>query len=787
MTRSALIPVRFFVSSVSRPGASGLASAAAVLTLVVAAVVPSAPVSATPQVSDDPTGRDSDRSARISGFVRDSTSGEALIGANVYLRETQRGAATNSSGFYAIGGVSPGTYALTASYIGYRPDTRTVEIGPREEVRLDIALIPEDVEIDEVVVSAEDAGTDPERIGSASLETARITEIPAVIEPDVFRTLQLLPGVKAASDYSSGLYVRGGSPDQTLILLDGTTVYNPTHFFGLFSTFNPDAIKDVQLYKGTYPVEYGGRLGSVVDIRNKDGNRREFAGTASLGLLASRAMVEGPIESGSWMLAVRRSTLEPVLALLDRADVEGVPKGFHFYDLNGKINWDLHRANKLSLAGYAGSDVLDFPFNDQLQLDVEYGNRTLTGTWTHVASDAVFTRLQGTVSRYYSRPRFALGGTDFSRENGVWDATIDGRLEWAVDDRHQLQAGLHGGRFSFRLRESFDGNRRLDEHLTSPYGSMFVQDTYRPNPLWEIRAGLRGSYFGRGSYLRLAPRVSVQYEFRPGWRLQAGYGRYHQFKSMVGSGPISGLELWLTSGEEVPPAFGDQVGVGLEFQPSEGLQIELESFYRTMRALFELDPRIADVAGTTYHELFHFGEGYAYGAEVLVRRRVGDLTGHLGYTFGVTRRSFPDLNDGRHYPPKYDRTHQLQAVLAYRFTEQWSLSLVGSAATGQAYTQPDARYRTVDDPFQAEPRTVLIAGFNGARLPPYHRIDLGLARSGTWFGVLDYRVSAQVVNVYARRNVWFYQFDRGPDGEIDRTEVPQIPVALPNLSLTVEW
>ena len=725
--------------------------------------------------------------ARVSGFVRDSTSGEALIGANVYLRDTNRGTATNASGFYAIGGVPPGEYELAASFIGYRTAGRTIELEPGQDLQVDLALVPEDVEIGEVVVSADREATQPRQIGSASLEAARITEIPALLEPDVFRALQLLPGVKAASDYQSGLYIRGGSPDQTLILLDGTTVYNPTHFFGLFSTFNPDAIKDVQLYKGTYPASYGGRLGSVVDIRNKDGNRREYAGTASVGLLAARAMVEGPLGEGSWMFAARRSTLEPVLAVLQSQDVDGIPEGFYFYDLNGKVNWDLSRSDKLSLAGYAGTDELDFPFSDQLNIHVRYGNRTLTGTWTHVASDAVFTRVQGTLSRYFSRPRFALGSTPFERRNGVWDGTVKGRLEWALNDRHQLQAGGQGGLFSFSLEESFDEQRRLDFLLTSWYGSFYLKDTYSPNVHWELQGGVRGSFFDRGDYYRLAPRFSAEYRYGPGLRFQAGYGRYYQYKSLISSGVFSGLDLWLTSGEGVAPAYGDQWGLGVKMQPGAGTEVEVEGYYRTMRDLFELDPRLSDPAGLDYHELFQVGDGYAYGLETLVRKRSGALTGHVGYTFGITRREFPDLNDGAPYPPKFDRTHQVQGAITYRLTDHWSLSTIGTWATGQAYTRPSARYQTVDDPFQSEPRTILVADFYDARLPAYHRLDLGVSWTGQWFGALDYTLKAQVVNVYGHRNIWFYLYQSASGGTIDRTEVPQIPVALPNISLTVDW
>ena len=291
------------------------------------------------------------------------------------------------------------TYTIVCSYIGYQDQQIAVTLASGEARRLDIELVPSDVFINEVVVTAEqELEEEIRQIGVAQIKTDVIKKLPTLLEPDVFRSLQLLPGVKAASDYSSGLYIRGGSPDQTLILLDRTTVYNPSHFFGLFSNFNPDAIKDVRLYKGGYPAAYGGRLGSVVDIYNKDGNRRDTQGSLSLGLLASRALVEGPYSKGSWMFAARRSTLEPLLAALNNADIDGIPESFYFYDLNGKVNFDANLNNRFSLAAYAGADKLLFPFADDANINLNYGNQTISANWTHIFSQRLFSNFTTTAS-----------------------------------------------------------------------------------------------------------------------------------------------------------------------------------------------------------------------------------------------------------------------------------------------------------------------------------------------------------------------------------------------------
>jgi hypothetical protein len=367
----------------------------------------------------------------ISGYVRDASTGETLLMANVALMGTTKGATTNTSGYYTINNIPPGEYVLVCRYIGYQPYDQELIIGEGENLRIDIEMQPEDVQLEEIVVESKREREEQKNIGVAQLQTKQIKELPSVLEADVFRSVQLLPGVKAASDFSSGLYIRGGSPDQTLILLDRTTVYNPTHFFGFFSTFNPDAIKDVRLYKGGYPAEYGGRLGSVLDIYNKDGNRKEFTSTVSMGLLASRVSLEGPYDKGSWMIAARRSTLEPVLAAL-RGTVDNIPDSFYFFDINGKINFDANPNNKFSLAFYSGNDQVLFPFAEDAEIDLDYGNQTISGNYTHIFGPRLFGNMTVTGSRYFNFPAISLGGTPIKQENNIYDASVKADLASGV-------------------------------------------------------------------------------------------------------------------------------------------------------------------------------------------------------------------------------------------------------------------------------------------------------------------------------------------------------------------
>lgn len=726
--------------------------------------------------------------ASISGYVTDATSGETLLLANIRIEGTQTGTATNNSGYYTLPGLAPGERTLLFSYIGYRPSAVEVTLEAGEQRRLDVALVPEGVEIEEITVTAEsDLEEEARSVGVLQLQTEMVKRLPTVLQPDVFRSLQLLPGVKAASDYSSGLYIRGGSPDQTLILMDRTTVYNPSHFFGFFSTFNPDAIKDVRLFKGGYPAPYGGRIGSVVDIYNRDGNRSEYEAGISVGLLSSRAIVEGPYGRGSWMLALRRSTLEPLLYALNEADIDNIPDAFHFVDANGKINFDAGPSDRLSLSFYAGNDELDIEFLDEAQANLSYGNQTASLNWTHLWSDRLFSNFTATGSRYASTPKFELGGTAFSQTNEVGDVSLKGDFELVPNERHSFGVGFWSGLLTFRLRNVFDDQEALQSRIQSMYSSFYLEDTFKPTPALSIRMGVRADYFQEGGLLRSAPRFSFEYAPVEDVRFQAAYGRYYQFLTLITSELFSGFDTWLTTGEGVPPAYGDQFVAGIKTTLPQGVRFDVEAYYRTMKDLFELDPFTSDPAGLEYHEIFRFGEGYAYGLETMISKPDGVLNGFLAYTLGRTQRRFPNVNSFHYYSPKYDRLHDVHLILNYDLSRTWRASAVWSYATGQAYTEPTGQYKLIEDPFGAHVRDILVTEYNNARLPAYHRLDIGVARRGTIFRVASYELQLQVINAYNRRNIWFYFFDFQDDESIERSEVPQIPVPLPNIAFTIEF
>ncbi|WP_233505515.1 TonB-dependent receptor [Rhodohalobacter sp. SW132] len=740
-----------------------------------------------------PDTSDAQQTASVNGYITDSRTGETLISANVAILELNRGTSTNTSGYYSITNLQPGTYTLVSTYIGYRQFEQEIELTAGETNRINIEMDPEGVELETLVVESEFEREQQRNIGTAQISTQLIKSLPPVLEPDVFRSVQLLPGVKAASDFSSGLYVRGGSPDQTLILLDETTVYNPSHFFGFFSTFNPDAVKDVRLYKGGYPAEYGGRLGSVLTVFNKDGNRNETRGSVSLGLLASRISAEGPTSSGSWMLAVRRSTLEPLLAVLRRT-TDNVPDSFYFYDVNGKLNFDLTANDRLSLAFYAGNDDVKFPFGDDASIGLNYGNQTVSGQWRRILSDRLFLKTTATGSRYFNQPEFNIGGTPFERDNNIYDFSLKSDLEYLPDDAHTISAGIWAGNITLRYTDKFDGAETFNSRIQSQYASAYIQDRWQPDNRWIITGGVRVNSFSEGDYLRIAPRLSTEFRPTSTIRLQAAYGRYYQFLTLISNEAFSGFDLWLTTDRGVPPAYGDQFVLGAKTVPFEGYGFDVEVYFRTMRDLFELDPFVIDPAGLNYDELFRFGEGYAYGAEFLLERQIGRLTGFVGYTFGITRRKFPGFNTditnpgagARFYPPKYDRQHDMNLILNYRLSGRWSTSAVFSYATGQAYTEPLGRTEFSQVPWgNVRRESFTIGRLNASRLPSYHRLDLSFSRQGNFFGMGEAEWQFQLINAYSRRNIWFYNYDFD-ENPVERNEITLLPI-LPSVSYTVNF
>jgi len=736
----------------------------------------------------------SQNSSSISGYMTDAESSDTLIAANVALSYGAKGTSTNASGYYRLPDIKPGRYTIISSYLGYENFERDIVLKPGESLRLNIRLKPKAYKMEEVVIESIKEKEKQRDIGIAFVETSFIKDLPAMFEDDVFRSLQLLPGVKASSDISSGLYIRGGSPDQTLILFDQATVYNPSHFFGFYSTFNPNAIESVNLYKGNYPAEFGGRLGSVVSISSKDGNRDRFESNLSIGLLASGVSLSGPLKEGkgSWMFSTRRSTLEPVLEVLQKS-YSDIPESFYFLDLNGKIDIRYNANNKLSLSFYSGNDKLQFPFAEDAGIKLSYGNQVISSNWTHIYSDKVISEFSLSASRYFNFPSFNIASTPFERSNNIYDYSFKANTEYIAGERHDFLFGVWIESRRLSLEDRQDHSQTFSSDHQSLHGSFYFQDNWMISGNLTFSPGLRVNSYGENKPLRFEPRVSLEYRPSSRLRLQAAYGEYSQFLTLVSNESFSGLDVWLMAKDGVATASGSQYALGLKTIPWKGYGLDMELYYRSMNNLFEPDPNIQDWAGMPYKELFRYGDGYAYGMELLFERKIGRLTGFMGYTMSVTRRRFPDVSDAtqqegsaKYYPTKFDRSHDFNLVMGYKLNARWSASAVFSLASGQPYTKPLGRSKTFNSPLSATDKPQVISGkVNASRLPAYHRFDVGFTRSGSFFGMGEAKWQAQIINVYSRRNVWFYQFNLG-DHLAERDEVRLLPV-LPSITYSLNF
>ena len=716
------------------------------------------------------------QAATLSGFVNDADNGESLPLASVVLTQVQLGAASNSSGYYAVKEVPAGTYEVVISYIGYKSWRDTLAFSDRD-VRLDVALQVESVDLEEIVIQAERSEELEQATQSSfiALQVEPLQQMPAIGEADLLRSLQLLPGIQSASDISSGLYVRGGGPDQTAILLDHIPLYNPSHLFGFFSTFNADALKDVQLYKGAYPAAYGRTLGAVLDVSNREGNRQHFSGRGGVSLIASRLLAEGPVGQGSWMMAGRRTYLEPVLSAIRSRGVD-IPLNYYFYDFNGKVNqrWG---DDTFTVSTYWGQDDLQVDIEDENEsfVDLRWGNRALTARWTRVFSPTLFGHFMAAGSSYESTLLFSFFDTPFSIANSIRDWSLKSDLDYFANRNHTLTLGFLATLFEFDYDESFNQQDQSDLYQRSVLASAYVQDEWQAGPTTRLRLGGRGTYFSVADRLHFTPRMSLSHALSDKIRIKGAAGMYRQYLQLITTEAFSGGDFWVPLDSSVEPGRSYQGVIGTEWDPSRRYQLSVEAYYTDLANLVVLDNAVAvDSEDTRSDDIFKSGgSGWASGVEVFLQRRTGAFTGWVGYTLGWTRRTFPELNGGLTFPPKYDRRHDLSFVVSYQ-AGKWRLGSNLVYATGQAFTPASARYSLREPTTRSVKDYVLPAERNSARLLPYHRLDASASREFGLWG-LDVEFYLQIFNLYSRRNEWFVQFNtKNPETEPE--VVKQLPI-----------
>lgn len=735
----------------------------------------------------------------VSGYIIDAASGESLIGVNIYVPGTTYGATTNTYGFYTLN-IPLEKVELVISYIGF--DSQRKELELTKNIDLDIELVVSSTSLNEVEVTATELQSQSTQMSSINLSIKDIKSVPAFMgEVDIIKTIQLLPGVQSGGEGTTGFYVRGGSPDQNLILLDGVPVYNASHLFGFFSVFNADAIKNVQLTKGGFPARYGGRLSSVLDISMKEGNMKEYHGEGSIGVIASKLTFEGPIwkDRTSFIVSGRRTYIDLLSKPFQPANIKA---GYYFGDFNAKVNHIFSRKDRLFVSYYGGLDRFynrDTYSGGYDEGELQWGNHTGAVRWNHLYNDKLFSNVTTTFSQY----QFNIGGESKS-DNGplekqqyfsrIRDYGTRMDFEYNPVTDHKIKFGasytyhtFKPGVFQFQGEEdgaSVDSVLNLSKTIYSNDAYVYVEDDWTINDRWRINAGLHYSFYTLKNqfYNSLQPRVSARYLLNDEWSLKASYASMTQYIHLLSNSGI-GLptDLWVSSTDKIPPSNSRQIAIGTSKNFNGNMwEISTEAYYKTMDNLIEYEEGASFISGSDWQEnVAKSGKGEAYGAEFLIRKNKGKTTGWIGYTLAWTNRKFDDLNNGETFPYKYDRRHDISVVVSHKFSDKMDMGLTWVYGTGVAFTAPIAGYNVLGP--QALPQEVTqYTKRNDLRFPSYHRIDLGFNfHKKTKWGKRTWNIS--VYNAYNRRNPYYLYINRKADGTGEVKQVSLFPI-IPSVS-----
>lgn len=728
----------------------------------------------------------------LSGYVRDSLSGETLIGASVVINGQSKGITSNQFGFYSIT-LSEGNVSVYVSFTGYQPFDTTIDLNSNKEISFSLL---QRALMEEVVITSERRQNNVRapQMGKIDLSVQKIKSVPVLLgEVDLLKTLQLLPGVRNAGEGNTGLYVRGGGPDQNLIMLDDAIVYNTGHLFGFFSIFNSDAIKNISLIKGSMPAQYGGRLSSVLDVAMKEGNMKKFEAEGGLGLIASRISLQGPIkkDKASFVVSARRTYIDVLTKPFIPKSSDFYGSGYYFYDLNTKVNYKFSEKDRLYLSGYFGRDVFAFSNAERsFKADIPWGNSTATLRWNHVFHQKLFSN----TTIVYNDYKFSFGASqnDFQLKlsSGIrdWNAKLD--FDYFASPKHKLK---FGGVFTYHTfvpnvlsgsqgETEFDPNNANKKRAAE--SALYVQDEWAVNNKLNINAGLRFSSFaqlgpytiytndaagnhtdsvvygsGRAikTYGGIEPRFTLRYSLTDNASIKAGITRNLQYIHLVSNaGSTLPTDLWVPSTYRVKPQASWQYAMGFykNFNNNE-YETSVEVYYKDMRNQIEYGegytPSLTDP-----EEEFVFGKGWSYGSEFFINKVRGRFTGWIGYTLSWTWRQFNDLNDGEKYYAKYDRRHDISVVAMYEVSKRWKFSGVFVYGSGNATTLPE-RFYFIDGVLTQE-----YSKINQYRLPAYHRMDLSATFTPNQKPGRRFQQSwvFSLYNTYSRLNPYFVYYDQ---------------------------
>lgn len=735
----------------------------------------------------------------INGTVKSEKTGESIINASIKLSDEEQGTASNDYGFYSIS-LPPGEYEIHYSAVGF--ETVVTKVNLYKNLIKNIFLPDEIKNLEEVSITANTRGrtiTNPQ-MGAERLNMNQIKTIPMLFgERDILKAIQLLPGIKSAGDGNSGFYVRGGSPDQNLILLDEANVYNASHLMGFFSTFNPDVVKDITVYKGGMPAQYGGRLSSVLDIKMNEGNNQNFVTSGGIGVISTKLNLEGPIQKGqsSFLVSGRRSYADVFTGLSSNSTTQN--SKLYFYDLNAKMNYTLGEKDRLYLSGYAGRDLLKL----DKQFGLDWGNVTGTLRWNHIFNNKLFSN----TSFIYSNFDYNIALDNINNNVNIFsqikDINLKQEFHWYAGNKHNLRFGLNSIYHNIKPGEvTSNGQSNFNDfYLQKRYSwenAVFVTDTWRTSPWLSITYGARATSFGiygpgnfyevddngvvtdtlkyaKGhlvkNYLNLEPRMAVSFIMNNSSSLKASYVRNTQNLHLIANSVTSfPTDKWIASTNLIKPETSNLYAIGW-YKNLEDNQYELttEAYYKTMQN--QIDYRTgADVyTNDAIESQILFGVGRAYGFETMVKKNNGNLTGWLSYTLSKTERKIDGINDGQWYNARQDRTHDFSIVANYQLNNKWNLSANWVYYTGDAVTFPSGKY-VIDQQI-----VFYYTKRNAYRMPAYHRLDLGAAYqwNGTPFFVKwakdtqqkkwNNELTFSLFNAYGRENAYVISFSQNED------------------------
>ncbi|MCZ2101388.1 MAG: TonB-dependent receptor [Chitinophagales bacterium] len=753
----------------------------------------------------------------ISGYVKDQDSGETMIGVSIVLvGEKTFTTVTNHYGFYSLT-IPKGEYQLSVSYVGYEPYVIPVSISQNLAKNIQLS---EGVVIQEVIISADREerrkNVESTQMGTIEVPIENIKKLPAIFgEIDVLKSIQLLPGVLSSGEGNAGFYVRGGGPDQNLVLLDEALVYNSGHMLGFFSVFNSDALKNTTLIKGGMPANFGGRLSSVLDIQMKEGNDQRYIVEGGIGLISSRLTVQGPVvkNKSSFIISGRRTyILDLVQPALKGGKFEGT--NYYFYDLNTKWNYTFSDKDRIFFSGYFGDDILKFrQATRNFYFDMPYGNKTATLRWNHLFNHKMFMN----VSAIYNDYRFTFtGGQEdfvFKLFSGVKDWNLKAEVEHYYNTIHTLK---YGANYTYHTMtpntaQASSGEVEFSSNLQSKYGhetAVYFLDDMKLSNKWHVNAGIRLSAFqqtgpytskidfkeyGRlesvKTYGGLEPRLSVNYRINKDLSFKSGVAATTQYVHLVSnSSSTLPADVWVPSTETVKPQRGIQYAAGIfKNLQNDIYEISFEVYYKDLKNQIDYaDNYVADISKDV-EDAFVSGIGRAYGAEFFIKKSKGKLNGWIGYTLSKSERSFPDIESGRWYPAVYDRPHDLSIVANYNLSKKWDFGAVFIYGTGKLYTP-------VSGFFLIEQNLNLFYGpRNSARLNDYHRLDISATYTprpdskrkfkGSW--------TFSLYNTYNRKNPFFINYETQSDFEsgktsIDATQITIFPL-IPSITYNFKW